>query len=392
MRNGIGKLCWISVSVTALAAVSAFAAATLPSTVPHYTVTPLGTLGGTYIEGRAINNRGEITGSASTAGNATTHAFVYSGGSMIDLGTLGGPTSYGNGINDSGQVVGAADTAGGLQHAFLWSGGTMIDLGTLGGTGSAAYGINSSGQITGGSSAVGNAESHAFLYSGGKMADLGTLGGTMGGGFAINDSAEVAGYATTAGDAAEHAFLFSGGKMVDLGTLGGSSSRAWGINNTGQVTGESEIAGNAARYAFIFSGGKLINLGSLGGKWSVGRDINNSGQVTGFDSSSFTGGGQARPLLYSGGLMVDLNTLVVGGPPGLTLRVAAGINDRGQIVANGCHNASGAQVCQVYRLDPLAEPSAASEIPTMSLWALGAMASLLLGAGLLGVGQTNRQG
>ena len=54
---------------------------------------------------------------------------------MQDLGTLGGTYSGGFAINASGQVTGYADTAGdGLYHAFLWDGTTMQDLGTLGGT------------------------------------------------------------------------------------------------------------------------------------------------------------------------------------------------------------------------------------------------------------------
>ena len=53
---------------------------------------------------------------------------------MQDLGTLGGTYSVGFAINDSGQVTGTADTAdGAADHAFLWDGTTMQDLGTLGG-------------------------------------------------------------------------------------------------------------------------------------------------------------------------------------------------------------------------------------------------------------------
>ena len=41
---------------------------------------------------------------------------------IYDLG-LGGSSSWGMGINDSGQVTGYALTAGGAGHAFLYSGG-----------------------------------------------------------------------------------------------------------------------------------------------------------------------------------------------------------------------------------------------------------------------------
>ena len=50
---------------------------------------------------------------------------------MLDLGTLGGTFSVGLAINASGQVTGFADTADGDIHAFLWDGTTMQDLNAL---------------------------------------------------------------------------------------------------------------------------------------------------------------------------------------------------------------------------------------------------------------------
>ena len=53
--------------------------------------------------------------------------------SVTDLGTLGGSGSVGFGINNQGQVTGYSFTATGAEHAFLFSNGQMTDLGTLGG-------------------------------------------------------------------------------------------------------------------------------------------------------------------------------------------------------------------------------------------------------------------
>jgi probable HAF family extracellular repeat protein len=88
---------------------------------------------------------------------------------MTDLGTLGGYSSAAYAINDSGQIVGSANRATGSYHAFLYSNGTMSDLGALGGAlydCSEAYAINGSGQAAGYSGTATGAV-HAFLYGNG---------------------------------------------------------------------------------------------------------------------------------------------------------------------------------------------------------------------------------
>lgn len=165
-----------------------------------YSVTALGTLGGGFSYASGINNAGQVVGQANTAGNNTSHAFLYSGGAMTDLGTLGGSYSYAAGINDAGQVVGYAHTAGdAAQHAFLYSGGAMTDLGTLGGSYSRGTSINNAGQVVGYAYTAGNAANLPFLYSGGIMEDLNSLidpaaGWSIYGVGNINDNGDIAAY------------------------------------------------------------------------------------------------------------------------------------------------------------------------------------------------------
>jgi probable HAF family extracellular repeat protein len=59
----------------------------------RYTVTDLGTLGGTFSFGVGINNRGWVAGFSTLPGDLNQHAFLWRNGKITDLGTLGGPNS-----------------------------------------------------------------------------------------------------------------------------------------------------------------------------------------------------------------------------------------------------------------------------------------------------------
>ena len=360
----------IAASSGALAAV---AAPTLAA--PVYTITDLGSLGGTLTEGTAINNSGQVTGYSYTAGNFHSRAFLYSGGSMQDLGQFAiGNTEYtgGYGINARGQVTGYDLDEGSGRRAFLWPIPVdfypwvgMQNLGTLGTTALRAIGydswgqgINDSGEVTGYSTATWKGPEHAFLYDGASMHDLGTLGGSTSYGYGINASGEVTGNAATAGDGATHAFLYDGGSMHDLGTLGGTDSYGYGINASGEVTGSSFIAGTYDRHAFLYDGASMQDLGTLGGTDSYGYGINASGEVVGWSDTDLKGGYAA--FLYDDGTMYDLNDLISQTDPlygSIHFTSAAAINDVGQIVVNTATRA--------FLLTP--------QIPEPSTWAMIAL-------------------
>ena len=221
---------------------------------------------------------------------------------ITDLGTLGGTDSAAYGINSSGQVVGFSGITGDTaSHAFLYSGGTMQDLGTLGGIGSRAYGINNSGQVVGSSWITGDTEDHAFLYSGGTMQDLGTLGGRISEAVGINNSGQVVGWSFITGitgDPEYHAFLYSGGTMQDLNDLIPSSS-GWmlyfanGINDVGQIVGWGTINGvrhgfllTPTTYVYTASGSNVTVSPPGGGTTITFSNISSSGYTSVTTSSS----------------------------------------------------------------------------------------------------------
>jgi probable HAF family extracellular repeat protein len=142
----------------------------------------IGTLGTPFAQTMAagINASGQITGAFSTSESSPQEAFIYAHGSINPIGTLGGDFSVGNAINTGGEVTGYSANSAGVTDAFLYSGGTMHDLGNLGapapgsaGIGSVGISINDAGVVVGFAGNPGDMQ--AFVYENGKMLNLNSL-------------------------------------------------------------------------------------------------------------------------------------------------------------------------------------------------------------------------
>jgi probable HAF family extracellular repeat protein len=286
-------------------------------TLPTYSVTDLGTLGGESSIARAINNAGQIVGEAALP-DRHRRAFVWQGGAMTNLGVLPSQLdSFGWAINSTGQVAGYS-TNGSLGRAYWWAGGPLIDLGTFAGLGNIqAKGINASGMIVGSATAIGIFPYHAFVWQNGIFTELPPLPGVAAGytlANAINDAGQVV------GNSGNRAFIWQAGTMSELGT-----GAAYALNSAGHV------AGAASGHAMLWLNGTTVDLGVLAGNsQAVGLALNSLDQVVG----NSTGGATSAIIASPDWCAANLNAQI---PPasGWVLTVARGINDAGQIVGEG---------------------------------------------------------
>jgi probable HAF family extracellular repeat protein len=257
----------------------------------HGVRTDLGTLGGFNSGATAINDAGQIAGSADLGGVAT-HAFRWDPAAhkMTDLGTLGGTNSHAYGINKSGQVVGISETTSGGEHGFVWNPSTklMTDLGTLGGPRSQANAINDAGQIVGDATTK-DGLSHAFLWnpSTKSMKDLGVLPGTIVSfAYDINNRGDIVGVAASVGDNSQRAFIWTlaAPTMRAVGKSDEGPSEALAINDKGNIAGTTQQSGGSASRAAIWGRAvdRVTPLPQIKGLSSGASDVNNSLQVIGY--------------------------------------------------------------------------------------------------------------
>jgi probable HAF family extracellular repeat protein len=234
----------------------------------------------------AINSSRTVIGSQRPGFSVMTYsAFRWNVGVGLDTAINIPSLTYFNDINDAGQIVGRVPPVG----AMLFSGGTVFPIFGSTGSLSSAPAINGLGHIAGSFVPGADGIRHVYLYIDGAIQDLGTLDGLSSGPRDINMSDEIVG-STSYTAAPGRAFLYANSRFTDLGSLGGDSSEATGINDAGQIVGTSTLAGPDPQ--------------------------------------------ERRAFLYVNGRMFDLNELVDALPWPLTS--APKINNRGQIIANGC--------------------------------------------------------
>jgi uncharacterized delta-60 repeat protein len=310
-----------------------------------FAVADVGTLPGfDYATVSGVNSSGDVVGTA-TMGELQQAFLAPSNGNMINIGSISG-NSTGYAVNDSDTVVGSTFTPTSDSDAFVWtSGGGIVDIGTLTGSNfSVADGINNSGEVVGFFIGSDNFQ-HAFTWTqGGGIQDLpegmGVNGTTA---LGINASGTVVGVATildgmTETESFEAVYWPSGGMMQVLPNASSfPDSQADAINAAGQISGESYDGSTDVGDAVVWNSGVPTDIGSLlSGSRNTAQSINAAGQIAG-GSIVIGGGGEAGGLFWTpNDGLENLNSLIPGA--GFTLDNAPGINDSGQIAAQGTNS------------------------------------------------------
>lgn len=367
-------ICFAAITVFALLAIPAQLGAQEQQSkkLPHYMITDLGTLGGTFSVASGVNNEGEVVGGSTLPGDAVFRVFLWQSGVMTDLGTLGGLNSidFGqNPINNRGAVVGSSntatldpngedfcfDTAGDICLPFVWQHGVMTPLPLFGGVNGAAFQSNNRGQI------VGAAENstpdptcpppqvlqlRAALWEKGQVRELPPFPGDPDASAgAINEKGQAVGGSgpcTLIFGNFFHALLWENGTPIDLGNLGGPTGHtATQINNRGQIVGQSGTPDGFV-HAFLWEDGVMTDLGTPSDSLPISQalGINDKGQVVGFAQDANGDESSSVALLWQDGILIDLNSLIPADSPWF-LQEAFSINERGQIAGHMFNSSTG---------------------------------------------------
>lgn len=316
-----------------------------PAFSQEYAVINLGTLGGSYSSGEALNNSGYVAGASRTrAGDMHGFLFTPEDG-LRDLGTLGGDESFARDLNDMAEVVGESSVFPTQRHqgrqTFIWTETTgMRPVTSLGASGHwfplmdwhYARAISNNGVITGGSQTPWGV-THAFAVTRyDELLDLGAFWGplTYSASVDVNDHGRILAISCCPW---RSCVLAPGREIETLETLGGAYTFASRINALGQIAGSSQTGSGDYHAFFRAADGTMTDLGTFGGASSHACDINGAGEIAG---SSDDQSGTRRAFIWDASQgMQDLNDYVHPCDGWDDLSEAFAINDAGQIAGSG---------------------------------------------------------
>jgi len=319
------------------------------SAPPRFAVTVVGPLAPEQsFVGSALNAAGQVAGTLSETGRQPIAVLWAPGGALRRLGYLPGhgAQSHATALNGAGMVVGRSGSAG-SGRAFSWTqAGGMVDLGALlpGARATSAVSVNDAGQVILQEYAFVNHSaqgSHAWAWT--AAAGLAAIEPTFPGLYVSargsNRLGQVTGYAGT--PTGWEAFIWTPGSGTQTlgrpaGWYNGTAGNA--INDDGVVVGDSTVGCcvNAVKWTPQDGWTGLGYIPNFVG-YSDAFAINHAGVIVG-GSAKGEDAHDVAAIWFPGRKALDLMQFIDPADPlkaSLKLTSAVGINDAGQILANG---------------------------------------------------------
>src|SRR6185437_1920733 len=222
----------------------------LPFVWRDFYMEALPTLGGNNGQASAINNRGEIAGTAETPvadpgcpTHLTSSPVLWQKSEPHALPTVDGDQDgEAFWINDQGQAVGqTSNCSHSISHAVTWTKGGAASALPDHKHGAIAWGNNDRGQIVGSVGSPDGSTQYPALWENDTLTSFRLLPGDLGGiASGINDRGQVVGSTWDSHPNWAHAFIVQDGVLVDLNTLIASSSNLF-LTMANKINGRGQI-------------------------------------------------------------------------------------------------------------------------------------------------------
>lgn len=343
---------WFAVVISLLVScATVFAQNTL-----KFTLTDLGTFGGSFSNALGINNSGHVVGYYSTA--STTNCFYYSprikGSSTWGSTVTGICQAYA--INSFDVIAGTMTAPNHTLSAFTGIRNTKLRtvtptyLSSPYGLETDAYWIDDKGVVTG--TAYSASDHYAALWNNeyvgsyGQLSEqftsVGTQGDRAGASHSFNENSQSGYFGNPSSEVGiyDNVWLYEWCQNL-LALYGGSQVNAEAfVNNSVQPVGYSIASDgtfHAVRWLYIAGNNYMVfDLGDGSPSWATG--ISTDGWIVGQFGSSGSLPFLQDPNLYGCSSAFDLNRLLDSSGTGWTLQEVNGINDSHQIVGAGTIN------------------------------------------------------
>ena len=292
----------------------------------------------------SISHQGDLVGEWSCAGG-NERAMVAWNAQQVSLVPLPNTSqSIAQGITSNATIVGTRVETNVGYRGFTYHNGQFTDLEWLPGHNWAeAYSASTSDIVVGFSANVQTGPMGACRWIGADVENIPLPIGPSSSSISINNRNQIVGWMGVAPTTHffAQAFLWEDGNVTELPMpQGATNSTANSISDNGWICGYYSIAdpqgaGGYKKRALAWLNGEMVDLGTIPGLLSsLAFDVNDAQDIVGYCQNPPLLGNDIVGFIWRGGVMKQLDSLIVPNPNEYSINTVYGININGQIAAN----------------------------------------------------------